>query len=645
MTDKIHDNRLALFICLFLAVVTFAVFWQVTNDGFITFDDPEYVTENYHVRNGLTVDGVAWAFTSVHAFNWHPLTSLSHMMDVQLFGLKPGGHHLINLVFHIANTLLLFLVFRRMTGAIWQSAFVAALFAIHPLHVESVAWISERKDVLSTLFLFLTIFCYVRYVENPKAGRYLPVVLFFALGLMAKQMLVTLPFILLLLDYWPLGRLDMQKSGISSRPDKSETQRRADKKKKHQKVIVRNEVQTQKAPTSVYKWSLLIPLVKEKLPLFVMAAGASIVVLIVQSRTGVVKSIEQYSLQARIENALVSYAAYIGKMLWPTNLAIFYPHPGDALAVWQVAGAGLLLVSITILLLYVLKKPYLIVGWLWYLGTLVPVIGLVQVGLQSMADRYTYVSYIGLFIMIAWGVPDLLAKWPYRRNALVLLASTSLSILIIVTWVQVRYWRDDIALYEHAVKVTANNYWAHYNLGLALVHIGNLDQANSQFLEAIRIKPSDAKTNLNLGVNAAMRGNHDLAMTYFYKALQAKPDYAEAHKNLGIALMQKGNLDDAVSQLREALKILPSDPEIPYLLGRVLAKQGNHDEAGKYFTMALEIKPDYAEAHNNLGIALARKGKVTEAIAHFREALWIRPDYKEAYNNLQVALTQNTKTR
>jgi Tfp pilus assembly protein PilF len=457
---------------------------------------------------------------------------------------------------------------------------------------------------------------------------------------MAKQMLVTLPFILLLLDYWPLRRLDVQNSGVASRPGKSETQRRADKKKKRQKLIEKNEAQTHKKPNSVLQWSLIFPLVKEKLPLFIMAAAASIVVLIVQSRTGVVKSIEQYSLQARIENAAVSYVAYIGKMIWPTNLSIFYPHPGDALAVWQFAGAGLLLVCITIFLLYVPKKPYLIVGWLWYLGTLVPVIGLVQVGLQSMADRYTYVPYIGLFIIIAWGIPDLLAKWPHRRNALVLLASASLSILLIVTWLQVRYWRDDIALYGHAVKVTANNYWAHYNLGLALAHTGNLEQANSHFLEAIRIKPSDAKANLNIGVITAMRGNHDLAMTYFYKALQAKPDYAEAHKNLGIALMQKGNLDDAVSRLREAFKLLPSDPEIPYLLGRVLAKQENHDEAMKYFTRALEIKPDYAEAHNNLGIALARKGKVSEAIAHFREALWIRPEYREAYNNLQIALAE-----
>ena len=300
MTYKIHDNHVALFISLFLVVVTFAVFWQVTDYGFITFDDPEYVTENHHVRHGLTVDGALWAFTSVHNFNWHPLTSLSYMMDVQLFGLKPGGHHLINLIFHIANTLLLFLILQHITGAVWQSAFVAALFALHPLHVESVAWISERKDVLSTFFLLLTIFCYVRYVEDPKVGRYLPVVLFFALGLMAKQMLVTLPFILLLLDYWPLGRLDIQKSGIASHPDESLTKRRADKKKKQKKVIVKNESRTQKATTSVYKWSLILPLVREKLPLFIMAVMASIVVLIVQSRTGVVKTIEQYSFQARI---------------------------------------------------------------------------------------------------------------------------------------------------------------------------------------------------------------------------------------------------------------------------------------------------------------------------------------------------------
>ena len=641
-----HDkNRRILIICLSLIMFTTAVYWQVKDHRFISFDDDDYVTENAYVKKGVTLDGLLWAFTATHAHNWHPLTWLSHMLDVELFGLKPGWHHLMNLIFHVANTLLLFLILHRMTKALWQSAFVAALFALHPLHVESIAWVAERKDVLSTFFWMLTMRAYAYYVEQPKVQRYLFVLLFFALGLMAKPMLVTLPFVLLLLDYWPLHRLQPVKHEEYS-PAHAEKSKKPAKKK--QQIISKESSDTEKkkAFTDIryFSWPYLKPLVREKIPLFLLIVLFSATTLYAQQR--VMKPMELYPLSGRIANALISYVSYIGKMLWPAKLAIFYPYGNDGLLSWQATGVGLLLLAITALIIRAAKHyPYLIVGWLWYLGTLVPVIGLVQVGLQAMADRYTYVPLIGIFIMIAWGVPDLLEKWRYRQKALMVFAPAILALLMAATWFQARHWQNDITLYGHAAAVTSNNWWAHYNLGLSLSHDGKTNEALSHFQETLRIRPNDPQVYLNIGVISAKNGNTEEAMSYFSRALQYKPDFDKAHLNLGKIFLDGGNLDKAFFHIQEAVRINPESPETHFTLAKAYARSGNLDSAIIHYSTALKLKPDYAEAHNNLGIALARKGKINEAIGHFREALWIKPGYREAYANLQVALSQLQKSR
>ena len=386
-------------VCLFLIITTFAVYWQVHNHDFINLDDDLYITENDQVQKGLSRESVVWAFTTTHAANWHPLTWLSHMVDFQLYGLNPKGHHLTNVFFHLLNTLLLFFVLQRMTGALWRSGFVAALFALHPLHVESVAWVAERKDVLSTLFWLLTIWAYTWYVERPRRTRYLLTLLTFTLGLMAKPMLVTLPFVLLLLDYWPLGRFQVgQLDTALSAPGQASLSTRS-------------------------VWSQTLRLIWEKAPFFALAAASSIVTFLVQKGGGAVRPWERFPITIRIANGLVSYVKYMGKMIWPSDLAVFYPHPGASLPIWQAVAAGLLLLSISIAAIRLAKNhPYLAVGWLWYLGTLVPIIGFVQVGGQALADRYTYVSLIGLFIIIAWGVSDIVAKWRYQRVVFIIAA-------------------------------------------------------------------------------------------------------------------------------------------------------------------------------------------------------------------------------
>ena len=446
-------------VCLFLVIGILAVYWQVGNHEFVNYDDKDYITENQHVQAGLTLKSIAWAFTSTYASNWHPLTWLSHMLDCEIYGLNPRGHHFTNVFFHILNSILLFLIFKRMTGAFWKSAFVAALFAIHPLHVESVAWAAERKDVLSTFFCMLTMGAYILYVENQGIKKYLLTVLLFTLGLMAKPMLITLPFVLLLLDYWPLGRFN--------------------------------------------KRSPALQLIWEKIPLFVLTAVSSIVTFLVQQKA--MSSLEVFPITARIFNALVSYLSYIVKMIWPFHLAIFYPYPGMP-PVWQIAGACLLLVFISCIAIRTVRRyPYFAVGWLWYLGTLVPVIGLVQVGLQSMADRYTYIPLTGIFIIIAWGIPDLIAKWRYKKIGLFITTTTLISILMICTWSQVGCWRNSITLFSHAINVTENNSVAHNNLGSAFADQGKASETIKHYAEALRIDPMYADAHYNLG-NAFTQG-------------------------------------------------------------------------------------------------------------------------------------------
>ncbi|MHC4336752.1 MAG: tetratricopeptide repeat protein, partial [Planctomycetota bacterium] len=570
---KTSNKYCVLFIYLALALTTLVVFQQLRNYDFVNYDDPSYVSKNPQVQAGLARDSIAWAFTTGYESNWHPLTWLSHMLDCQLFGTNPGWHHLTNLLLHIANTLLLFAVLKRMTGALWRSAFVAAAFALHPLHVESVAWISERKDVLSTFFWMLTMWAYVRYTEHPKPIRYLLTVVFFVLGLMAKPMLVTLPFVLLLLDYWPLGRFQ---PGKDVKPVNTHSQSQA----------------------SYY-------LVWEKIPFFIISLISSAVTFLVQQSGGAVKKFDAVPLIIRIANAFISYLTYIGKMIWPSRLAVFYPHPGDKLAMWQAATAALLLLVISIWIIRLApKRRYLLVGWLWYLGTLVPVIGLVQVGVQALADRYTYVPLTGLFIIIAWGFGDLAVKWRYRK---ILYSASMLTVLLalaICTHLQLRHWRNGVTLFEHAIEVTNNNHIAHNNLGVLLKSQGNLNEAISHYHQALQIKSDFAKAHYNLGGALRLQGKLDEAISHYRQALQARPNYAKAHNNLGIALRAQGKLDEAIHHYHQALQIKPDDVKTHNNLANALLKQGKFDEAVHHYRQALQVEPDNADIRNNLKAAL-----------------------------------------
>jgi len=558
-------------ICLFLTMAVIAVFWQVVHYAFV-YDDFQYIVKNDHVTSGLRFKNLLWAFTSSYASNWHPLTWLSHMLDVQLFGMNPGRHHLANLLFHIANTLLLFVVFKRMTGYLWQSAMVAALFALHPLHVESVAWVAERKDVLSTFFWLLTMWCYVWYVEHGNANRYLITLVSFSLGLMAKPMLVTLPFVLLLMDYWPLKRLHL-------------------------------------LPSSQFRLSILGKRVWEKVPFFILSAASSAVTLVAQKTGGSVGPLGEYPFHFRTANALVSYAAYLIKSIWPFNLSVLYPLSIN-IPVWQTAGAGLLLAMMSLVVIRNLqKRPYLAAGWFWYLGTLIPVIGLVQVGNQAMADRYTYVPLIGIFIMVAWGIPDLLAKWRHGRLAMGIGGAVLFLILMEITWRQTGYWRNDITLFSHAIDVTSRNHVAHYNLG-------------NQFLNQWR--------NVK-------------AIQQYESALKIKPDFAEAHGNLGLALARQGETDGAIRHYSHALKINPGLVALYHNLGLVLAKQGRLDEAIRNFSKAVRLNPHNANGFNDLGFALARQGRMSEAIQHYHRALRLNPRLAVSYVNLSDALVAQGK--
>jgi Tfp pilus assembly protein PilF len=552
--------RRDVFVCLFLIMITLAVYWQVRDHEFVIYDDDVYVTENPHVQAGLTRESLKWAFTTTWASNWHPLTWLSHMLDCQLYELNPSGHHLTNVFLHLANTLLLFLVLKRMTGAAGKSIVVAALFALHPLHLQSVAWVAERKDVLSTLFLMLTLWAYLRYVEGPGLNRYLLTLLLFALGLLAKPMLVTLPLVLLLLDYWPLERYRIGPAGDDTRATAPAPSHG-------------------KEPRSVF-----FRLLSEKVPFFVLAAGSSIVTLLAQQGGGAVKTVEVFPVKIRIANALLSYVNYIGKMIWPHRLAVLYPHPGSSLSMWQAAGAGLLLACLSIATVRAaLRHPYLAVGWFWYLGTLLPVIGLVQVGSQAMADRYTYVPLIGLFIIVAWGMFELLERTRHGQILLVFSSVVMISLLMILSWAQARHWRNSITLFEHTVQVTSNNYLAHNNLGAAMFEQGKLDEA----------------------------------ILHYARALEIKPNYWSAHNNLALVLAEQGKLKEAFDHYQEAFRIKPHDAGIHNNFGTFLAQQGKPDQAMAHFSRALELKPDFAEVYSNLGNVFKQQGKMDKAIAHY----------------------------
>jgi tetratricopeptide (TPR) repeat protein len=542
-------------VCLVLAAITFAVFGQTAGFEFVNYDDNIYVYENPGVAPGLTLKGIVWAF-SCHACNWHPLTWLSHMLDCQLYGLHPGGHHFTNVLLHTSTVIALFLVLRQMTGALWRSAFVAALFAIHPLRVESVAWVAERKDVLSGLFFMLTIGAYVRYARRPwSAVRYGLVVLLFAMGLMCKPMLVTLPVVLLLLDYWPLQR-------------------------------------TESAGR----------LVLEKLPLLALSTASCVATLLAQ--TGAIESTELYSMPLRYANALVTCMVYLGQMVWPVGLAVFYPYPHNGLPSWEVALAGTLLAGISAAALWQRRKqPWVLIGWVWYLVMLFPVAGVIQVGGQAHADRYTYLPQIGVYVAITW----LVAEWQVSRAALGGLMAGVLALFMVCAWQQTAYWQNSETLWSYTLACTTDNDIAKDNLGIVLMQKGRMDSAITCFQQALRIRPNFPEAHNNLGYALLQMGKVDAAITCFQKALQIRPDFAEAHDNLGNALLQTGKVDEAITHCQRALQIKPDDAEACVNLGNALCRKGRVDDAIAQYQKALQIKPGLAMARKNLGAVLRQK--------------------------------------
>jgi len=623
-----HLNKyVPFFICLALTLTTLVVYWQVRNCKFIDFDDDLYVTENSTVQNGLTWQGIKWAFTTTHAYNWHPLTWISHMLDCQLYGLSPAGHHFTNLLLHIANTLLLFLLLTRMTGSLWPSAFVAALFALHPLHVESVAWVSERKDVLSTLLWLTTMWLYYHYVRNPRLTTYLPVVFSLALGLMAKQMLVTLPLVLLLLDYWPLQRFTL-----------------APKKQRDRKELC--------GKTSFYRCFL------EKLPLLALSAIASLIIFLIQAQVALVKSTILIPIRHRLANAIVAYAKYIAKMFWPGGLGILYPHPGANLSPALIFSTACLLLCVSaVVILYLRSHRWLIVGWLWYLGTLVPVIGLVQVGHQAMADRYTYVPHIGLFIIIAWSAAELVGKQRYRKVILATAAVTALCLLSVLTWRQLGYWQDSITLFKHTVAVTTNNDILHYNLGRLLLLEGKTDEAIEHWRKAVTIKPDQPTIHKNLAVLFTRQGNIDQAIEHYRQALIYKPNDTEAYKALQSLLLkhkklyivqqlydkantlaQQGRLDEAIACYTELIQLEPGYAPAYNNLGNALFLQGKPDQALDNYSRALQLEPNMVDAHYNMAVLLAHQGKKDQAIKAYRQTLELDPNNTQAREGLNALL-------
>jgi len=611
--NKLLNRYSSLLICVALALATLAVYWQVCNYDFIKYDDDVYVTDNYHVTSGVSIPNVRWAFTTPHAGNWLPLTWLSFMLDCQLFGPNPGWMHLVNLLLHIANTLLLFAVLKKMTGSLWPSAFVAALFALHPLHVESVAWITERKDVLSTLFLLLTLAAYVSYVRRPGLVRYLLTVLLFTLGLLAKPMLVTLPFLLLLLDYWPLERF--------AAPRAVKTAAIPDRRRVLYRIII------------------------EKIPFLVLSAVSSVITFIVQKGSGAVLDVNTLSLQKGVANAFLSYAKYIGKMFWPQNLAVFYPLDIADIPLWQIVLCVLLLLVISIFAVrFGRKHRYLPVGWFWFVGTLIPVIGLVQSGAQSLADRYTYISLTGLFIIIAFGADRLTAKWNYRKYFLSLLAAVVLGAASVCTSLQLKFWQNSITLFQRAVDVTSNNFLIYNNFANVLGKMGKLNQSFEYLNKALALRPNSAEIHNNLGNAFRELGKVDQAIEHYKEAVKYKPDLADAHFNLGIALSKKGNFNEAVAEYQKALAIEPANADTLSELGLVYAQQGKLDQAFDCYNKAIVIEPANIIAHGRLGLALAEQGKIDDAIREFRTVLKARPDDVEMYCNLGILLERQNKT-
>src|ERR1017187_7427560 len=618
----------AVLICVLLGGLTLGVFWPVMQCEFTNFDDPYYVTANPNVLGGLTLENIGWAFRTGYYANWHPLTWLSHMADIELFGGHVGGHHLTSLLFHTINTLLLFWVLTLMTGALGRSALVAALFAVHPLHVESVAWISERKDVLSTCFFMLTIWAYYRYVQSRQdavqspmsnvqsqgtrstlhAPRFYVLSLsFFALGLMSKPMLVTLPFVLLLLDYWPLRRnaecgMRSAESGVRS-------------------VETGTEGRT-------LPW---MRLVLEKVPFFVLAIISSAITYIVQKQGGTTVLLGHIPLANRLGNAGIAYLRYIGKMIWPSHLAVLYPHP-LAWPAWLVIVAATVLLGLSWAAVRLARRhPYVAVGWFWYLGTLVPVIGLIQVGEQALADRYTYIPMIGLFIVLAWVIWEIAASWPERDFRLGSVAVLVVMVLAVGTRIQLQYWRTGRVLLEHSLKAGGGSGVIHGNLGVILAEEGNFAEAERHYAEALRLNPGYVRARLGLVMVLAQEGKMAEATN---AVRNMEPAWeAEARRQLGESFLDRMKVSEAIEQYSAAARLDPTNAPIRERLGLTLAQAGKTAEATEQFAALVRLRPD-AQANYYLALSLVASGQAGQAADHYREALRLKPDWPEALNDL-----------
>jgi Tfp pilus assembly protein PilF len=590
-------------ITLGLAIVTLALYAQVSGHHFITVDDPTYIQENPMVNRGVTVAALNWAFTTFYATNWHPLTWISHMIDCQFFGANAGGHLLVNTLIHIGNTCLVFWFLLRTTRARWPSALVAALFALHPLHVESVAWASERKDTLSTFFGLLCLIVYARYAKAPSIGRYTWTAITLALGLLAKPMLVTWPFVMLLIDYWPLSRFQ------------------------------RSEVRRQRLGFG--------GLVLEKTPLFALTAASAIMTLIAQSRGGAVRTLAHDPIVLRLSNALVSYAKYLLLTFWPIDLAVYYPFAPTGIPIWQIIGAAFLLIGITAFCFFQRRiRPYLIVGWLWFLGTLVPVIGFVQVGGQTMADRYFYIPSIGLFIALVFGLADIARSTRIAPSINTGIAAGVLLILASLTNAQIRLWRDSFTLFEHTLAVTPANLHIEHNLGLALGGTGRYDEAAAHFEKTLQIDPNYYDGLVGMGVTRSFQDRLPEAIDYFQAAIRLHPDTPTAHTELAHVFWKQNRDQDALEELGRALQFAPKDADVRADFGLALQLVGKMPEAIEQLHEALRLNPNNAETHANLGLALLDSGKVRESILEFEAALRLKPELKGAADNLQRAQAQ-----
>lgn len=603
-------------VSLLLALITLMLYWPVQSFEFINFDDDIYVTGNRHVQSGLSVEGLTWSVGTFQCGNWHPLTWFSHMADVEVYGLHAGGHHWTSVLIHTTSAVLLFLVLTGMTHSIGASALVAVLFALHPLHVESVAWVSERKDVLSGLFWILAMGTYTHYVRHPTLSRYLLVLGSFMLGLLSKPMAVTLPFVFLLLDYWPLGRF----TGAYTAFDK----------------WVKNG--------STPGRHVISRLAVEKIPLLTMTAASCIVTVCAQQSIHSVASLGHNPMEERLANAAAAYARYIQKMLWPLDLSVFYPHTGMPPAWMTVTSLLLIIIMSCIAIRKCRAMPFLVVGWFWYLGTLVPVIGLVQVGSQSMADRYTYIPLVGLFIAIAWGAKHLIAWQPGLKHAAATFSFVILLGLLLLARSQVETWKNSITVFEHALAVTERNALAHNNVGAAYdAKDRSCVRALPHFMRALELKTDYADVYDNLGTCAYRTGKHEEAMRHFQKALEINPQFSRARVNLGLAMMECGMLRAAENEFNQVLKI-DASMEIAHVnLSAISIQQGRLADAAMSLSEALRINPKNAEAHNNMGVIFLRTGRTEDALRQFQLALIHAPGHPTAEKNIQYIIAHRSR--